>query len=213
MGELTNNVPKPMLQIKGKPILAHKVDALPSEIEEVIFVIGYLGNKIQEYFGDFYAGRKVSYVIQEKINGTGGAVHLVKDRIMNDFVLMMADDLYMKKDIERLMKHDVAVLGLEVENPRKFGVIHLNEDGNLENIVEKPNIDGPAFAIAGLYKLNKKFFDYPMTLSERGEYELIEPLAMMAKDFPVKVEKATNWFPVGNPEDLKKAEDIIDKFI
>lgn len=213
MNELTAEVPKPMLEIKGKPILAYKIEALPEEIDEVIFVVGYLGNQIQKYFGESYTGKKISYVVQEELNGTGGAVHLVKDLIKNDFLVMMGDDLYSKDDVSRLIEHELAVLGLEVEDPRKFGVIYLNEEGNLEKIVEKPDIDGPALVLVGLYKLNKRFFDYPMTLSERGEYEIIQPITLMSKDFPIKVEKATSWFPIGNPEDLKKAEGIIDKFI
>ncbi|MDD5396824.1 MAG: nucleotidyltransferase family protein [Candidatus Moranbacteria bacterium] len=213
MKDLTDSVPKPMLEIKGKPILAYKIEALPEKVEEVIFVVGYLGGQIQEYFGDSYAGKKISYVVQEQLNGTGGAVQLVKDLIKDDFLLMMADDLYMKKDVEKLMHHDLAMLGLEVDDPKKFGIIYLNKDGNLKNIIEKPDISGPAFANIALYKLNKKFFDYPMTLSERGEYEIIQPISSMAQDFSFHVEKATDWFPIGNPEDLKKAEDIIDKFI
>jgi NDP-sugar pyrophosphorylase family protein len=213
MKDLTDSVPKPMLEIKGKPILTYKIEALPEEIEEVIFVVGYLGGQIQKYFGDFYAGKKISYVVQEQLNGTGGAVQLVKDLIKNDFLLMMADDLYMKGDVEKLMHHDLAMLGLEVDDPKKFGIIYLNEDGNLKNIVEKPSIPGPAFANIALYKLNKKFFDYPITLSERGEFEIIQPISAMAQEYSFHVEKAADWFPIGNPEDLKNAEDIIDKFI
>ncbi|KKQ79283.1 MAG: hypothetical protein UT03_C0063G0001, partial [Candidatus Moranbacteria bacterium GW2011_GWD2_38_7] len=52
MKDLTDNVPKPMLQINGKPILAYKLEALPEEIDEVIFVVGYFGNQIQQYFGE-----------------------------------------------------------------------------------------------------------------------------------------------------------------
>lgn len=213
MNELTENIPKPMLEINKKPILAYKLEALPGEIDEVIFVVGYLGNQIQKYFGDFYAGKKISYVVQEELNGSGGAVYLVKDLIKSDFVVMMGDDLYMKDDIAKIINYDFAVLGFEVDNPRKFGILHLDNNGNLEKIVEKPDISGPALANIGLYKFNRKIFEYPMTISERGEYEIIQPLSLLANDFPVRVEKAENWFPIGNPEDLKKAEKIIDKFI
>lgn len=213
MKELTDNVPKNMLPIKGKPVLAYKLEALPTEIDEVIFVIGYLGNQIKEYFGDFYGGRKISYVVQEKQDGTGGAVHLIKDLVNNDFLVMNGDDLYAKQDVAEIMKYDLAMLALEVDEPKKFGIISLNENGNLIEIIEKPDIDGPALANIGVYKLRKKFFDYQMILSPRGEYELIEPLTFLAKDFPVHVQKATNWFPIGNPDDLEKAQEIIEKFI
>jgi bifunctional UDP-N-acetylglucosamine pyrophosphorylase/glucosamine-1-phosphate N-acetyltransferase len=213
MKDLTDSVPKPMLEIKGKPILAYKIEALPEEIDEVIFVVGYLGNKIQDYFGNSYAGKKISYVVQEKLDGTGGAMSLVKDLIVGDFLVMNGDDLYMHDDIKRIMEHDVALLGFEVANPRQFGIISLDEKGLANEIVEKPDIEGPAFANAGLYKLRRNFFEYPLVKISETEYGLPQTL-MQTKDIQsITVEKATGWFPIGNPEDLKKAEEIIDKFI
>lgn len=213
MKDLTNNVPKPMLQIKGKPILAYKLEALPEEIDEVIFVIGYLGNQIRQFFGNEYVGKKISYIEQILLNGSGGALELTKDLLNNDFLVMMGDDLYMRKDIENCIKNDLAVLGSEVNNPDKFGVIILDDDGNLLEIIEKPTIAGPALANTALYKLNKKFFNYPMVSIGNGEYGLPQALALVAKDFPVHVEIASGWFPIGNPDDLKKAQEVIEKFI
>ena len=213
MKDLTSNVPKPMLQIKGKPILAHKIEALPEGIDEVIFVIGYLGEKIKEYFGDAYAGKKISYVVQEKLNGTGGAVHLVKDLIKDDFLVMMGDDLYVKKDVARLMAHKFALLGLEVGNPKQFGIIMLDNKGDLVDVIEKPDISGPAFANIGCYKLNRNFFDYPLVSIGSGEYGLPQTLVQMRDRYDVAVEKATDWFAIGNPDNLKRAQEIIEKFI
>ncbi|KKQ53488.1 MAG: Bifunctional protein GlmU [Parcubacteria group bacterium GW2011_GWD2_38_11] len=213
MNDLTDNVPKPMLEIKGKPILAYKLEALPAEIDEVIFVIGYLGNKIQQYFGDLYAGKKISYVVQEQLNGTGGAVLLVKDLMKDDFLVMMGDDLYMREDVEKIMKANLAIVGMEILNSKRFGVIILDENGNLKETVENLSAQGTVLVNTGLYKLNKKFFDYSLVAIGKGEYGLPQTLALVAKDYPVKVEKANYWFPIGNPEDLEKAQEEIDKFI
>lgn len=214
MKDLTDNVPKPMLEIKGKPLLAYKLEALPEEIDEVIFVIGYLGNQIQKYFGNSYAGKKISYAVQEELNGGGGALLVAKDLLKDEFIVMMGDDLYRKEDIERVMKYEFGLLGLEVDDPTRFGIISLNNEGNLAEVVEKPNIPGPALANIALYKLNKKFFDYPLVyVNEREGYTVPQTLATVAKDFPVHVEKATEWFPISNPEHLKEAEKVIDKFI
>lgn len=213
MKELTDNTPKPMLKIQGKPLLAHKVEVLPEEIDEVIFVIGYLGERIKEYFGDFYAGKKISYVEQKDLDGSGGAVHLVKDFIKDDFLVMNGDDLYVKGDIENILKYDLAMLGLEIGESDKFGVIKFDEQGNLEEIIEKGKVVGTAFANIGLYKLNKKFFDYPLVQIGKGEFGLPQTLVLVAKDLPVHVEKATDWFPIGDPEQLEKAQTEIEKFI
>jgi glucose-1-phosphate thymidylyltransferase len=212
MRELTDNVPKNMLLIKDRPILAYKLEALPAEIDEVIFVIGYLGKQIRNYFGDFCAGKKISYVVQEKLNGSGGAVHLVKELVRDDFLVMNGDDLYLKKDIENISKRELALLGLEIAESNKFGVIEIDQAGNLKKIIERGEVIETALANVGLYKLNKKFFDYPLVDIGNGEFGLPQTLAVMAKDFPVKVEKAGDWFPIGDPEQLEKAQEIIGKF-
>jgi NDP-sugar pyrophosphorylase family protein len=213
MSDLTDYVPKPMLKINEKPILAYKLEALPDEVDEVIFIIGYLGNKIQEYFGDFYAGRKISYVVQEKLNGTGGAIALVKDLVEDDFFVMNGDDLYMENDIKAMMKHDLSMLAVEFENPGQFGVVIVDEKGNLVETIEKPKMLQRALVNTGLYKLNKNFFDYPPVLMENGEFSLPATLVSMTDKYFIKIEKATDWFPIGSPENFEKAAKIIDKFI
>ncbi len=212
MKNLTDNVPKNMLLIKGKPILAWKLEALPTEIDEVIFIIGYLGQQIKDYFGNSYDGKKISYSVQEKLNGSGGALHLVKGLVENDFLVMNGDDLYLKKDVENILKYDLAMLGLEINASDKFGVISFDENGNLKEIIEKGKVVGSALANVGLYKLNKKFFDYPLVPIGNEEFGLPQTLVLMAKEFPVHVEKATDWFAIGDPEQLEKAQEIIDKF-
>jgi NDP-sugar pyrophosphorylase family protein len=214
MGDLTVETPKPMLEIQGKPILAHKIEALPEGVDEVIIVVGYLRDQIQRYFKDEYAGRKIRYVIQEKLEGTGGAIHLAKEILRDDFLVMMGDDLYMKGDIEKMTKHDLALLGFEIMNPKSFGVISLDEKGNLRETRENKNIEGIALVNTGLYKLNRKFFDYPLVkLDGKEEFGLPQGLALMAEVHTVHVERASSWFPIGNPEDLEKAQTLIEKFI
>lgn len=104
MGELTDRVPKPMLTIQGKPKLAHTIEQLPQEVSEVILVIGYLGDQIRSFFGEEYDGRKIRYVEQPEFNGTGGAVDLVKNMVNGKFLVVMGDDLYLKRDLEKLLQ-------------------------------------------------------------------------------------------------------------
>lgn len=59
MNDLTNMTPKPLLKYEGKNLLEHKLDALPENITEIIFVIGYLGDQIKEYFKDSYKGTPI----------------------------------------------------------------------------------------------------------------------------------------------------------
>ena len=71
MRPLTFHTPKQLLEVGGKPILVHIFENLPDEINEVILVVGYLGHKIREYFGDEFLGRKIAYVEQPAKLGTG----------------------------------------------------------------------------------------------------------------------------------------------
>lgn len=212
MRNLTDDVPKPMLKVKGKPILEYKLMALPQEIDEVIFIVGYKKGKIEEYFGNEFQGKRIVYVIQENLNGTGGAVHLVKDLVKDKFLVMMGDDLYHPDDISDILKYDNAVLSIEVENPSSFGVFDIDKDNNLINIIEKP-VNPPSNLICtGLYVLGKEFFEYDLVPISETEFGLPQTIVKMAKDYPVKIVKARGWHPIGNPDDLAEAGKVLDKF-
>jgi NDP-sugar pyrophosphorylase family protein len=213
MKDLTNGISKTMLKIKGKPILEHKINALPKEIKEIVFVIGYYGEHIMNHFKKYFNGRKVTYVFQTDLNGTGGALFLARSVLKDKFLVMMGDDLYHKKDIKNLLKHDLAVLGREVEDVSKFGIIKTNPKGHMIEIVEKPQRSKDKLANTGVYVMNKKIFDYDLVSIGGGEFGLPQTLAKMAKDHVVKVEKATIWHAIGNAEDLAEAEKVIHKFV
>lgn len=213
MGNLTSSMTKPMLKIKGKPILEHKINALPRKIKEIIFVVGYHSMDIISHFKRYFDGRRIIYVFQTNLNGTGGALHLTKSILRDKFLVMMGDDLYHRRDLNNLLKNDLAVLGYEVDDPSQFGVIKMNRKKNMIDIIEKPKNLKNGLANTGVYVLNKKFFDYELVSIGNGEFGLPQTLAKMAVDHEVKVEKTNLWHPIGNLEDLKKAEEVLHKFI
>lgn len=213
MKGLTRATTKPMLKIKGKPILEHKINALPKKIKEVIFVVGYYADHIIRHFKRHFNGRRIIYVFQHDINGTGGALHLAKCILKDRFMVMMGDDLYHKKDLENLMQHDLAILGYEVDDPSLFGVIKTNKKGHMVDVVEKPKNSRYKLVNTGVYMLNRKFFEYDLAYIGNGEFGLPQTMAKMARSHKIKVEKARAWHPIGNPENLKKAEEVLHLFI
>lgn len=213
MGDLTLHAPKPMLKIKGKPILDYKIKALPKEIKEVVFIVGHCGENIKEYFGHEFDGRKITYVVQDVLNGTGGSIHAAKNLVRDKFLVIMGDDLYCRKDLEKMMESDLSILAREVDDPSRFGVLKTDNDGHLIEVIEKPQGFGKSLVNAAAYVLNKNFFDYELVPIGGGEFGLPQTMATMAGDYKIKVEKATDWFPITSPEDLVSAEDVIDKFI
>lgn len=213
MKHLTEKNNKNMLKVNGKPILKYKLDSLPKEIDEVIFVIGYQGDQIKKQFGDKYKGRKIDYVEQKKLNGTGGAIHKAKKLLKDKFLVIYGDDLYHKKDIEEIIKYDLAVLAKEIDDVTKFGILKTDKDGNLIDIIEKPKHSKSKLAAIGLFVLNKNFFKYKLVPVGGGEFGLPQTLATMSKDHKIKILKADHWHPIGHPEDIKSAEKNLHKFI
>jgi len=215
MRPLTYDIPKAMLLVKGKPVLEYTIDFLPEEINEVIIVINHLGDQIKNYFGNEWRGRKIKYVVQKELNGTGGAVYICKDLVKGNFMVVMGDDIYYKKDLKKLLDYDLAILACEVEDSTRFGILKINENGNLTEIIEAPHAEGRALTSTNAFALNEKFFDCELVPKKVGDIEfgLPQMLAKMAEQYPVKIVRATHWLPIGFPEDIKKAEEALDKFI
>lgn len=213
MRNLTQNTPKSMLKIGGKPILEHKINSLPKKIKEIVLVVGYRGEQIISHFRRYFAGRRIIYVYQHEHNGTGGALHLARSVLKDKFLVMMGDDLYHKKDLHNLLQHDLAIMGYEVSDPRLYGVIKTNRRGNMIDVIEKPRRTIHRLANTGAYVLDKKFFDYDLVTIGGGEFGLPQTLARMTDNHKIKVVKARLWQPIGCPEDLEKAEEILGKFI
>src|SRR3989344_7669374 len=99
MNHLTSGTPKPLIRVAGKNLIEHKLDILPSEIDEVIIVVGYLGDQIEDDFGDFYGDKKIIYVDQGDLNGTAGALWQAKPLLGERFIVMMGDDIYGRDEI------------------------------------------------------------------------------------------------------------------
>jgi len=123
----------------------------------------------------------------------------------------MGDDLYYKKDLNKMTKHNLAILGYEVSDPTRFGMIKTNDYGNMVDVIEKPKRCKSKLANTGVYVLDRRFFKYDLAYIGNGEFGLPQTLAKMAKNNKIKVERASLWHPIGNAEDLKSAEQIIHK--
>lgn len=214
MKKLSKGINKTMLKVKGKPILEYKIDALPREITEVIFIVGYHCEDIMKHFGRYFKGRKITYVFQHNLNGTGGAVHLAKSIIKDKFLVLMGDDLYHKKDLKDIIRRNLAVLGYEVPNSKEVAVIKTDKKGNMVDIIEAPHNCRSKIGNTAVYVLNKDFFNYELEPKRPGdkEFGLPQTMAKMARDHKIKVVKARAWYQISDPNDLKKAEEVLQHF-
>lgn len=211
LGRLTRFIPKPLLRVGKKPILEHTFSQLPDNIHEVVIVVGHLQSQIKGYFGRNFKGRPIKYVEQPERLGTGQALFLCQKTLKSSkFLVMMGDDLYLKKDIERCLGYNLSLLAQEIETPERFGVLKM-ENGALKEIIESPKLAAGGLVNCGLYVLDKRIFDYPLMPIGKGEYGLPQTIVKMAEDFPVKIEKANFWLPINTLENLKKANKYLKK--
>ncbi len=212
MGPLTETLPKPMLQLAGKNLIEHKIAALPAEVTEVILVIGYLGEKIQEFFGDEYRGRKIKYVTQHTLDGTGKALWRAKELLKGKFIVMMGDDIYHPEDIANCLKHDWAVLVKKSETEKSTGGrVLLNSEGIITNIVEGTHNEKGALICTALYVLTPDIFKYELIkIPNREEWGLPQTIVTALNDFPIKVVESKFWLQLSNPNDLAQAEKTLE---
>lgn len=213
MRPLTLERPKPMLEVSGKPLLHHIWKSLPSVIKEVVLVVGYKGEIIKSYFGDEYLGKKITYVFQENKTGTADALNLCRPYLDDHkrFLLLYADDLHSKKSIEKCLDYDRSILVASVVNPKKFGVVIINENNRIIEIEEKPENPKTNLVVTGVYVLDNNIFNYQATPSSSGEKYLTTMIDQLIKDHEVYAEETIFWHPVGYPEDLKSAEKILSE--
>jgi NDP-sugar pyrophosphorylase family protein len=207
MKELTETLPKPMLLLKGKNLLQHKIEVLPNEVDEVIIVVGYMKEKIVDFFGDKYDDRKITYIHMDKLEGTGKALWLCKHLLKEKFIVLMGDDIYSTKDIEECLKHEWAVLVNKKHGETVGGAVMLDERQRLLDILEGSHVGPETLLYSGLCVLTPYVFEYPLVkLKNKEEYGLPQTLVQAIGKIPIGVVESTFWLQLSNPENLARAE-------
>ncbi len=212
MRPLTNDNPKALLTVLERPLVDYHFAALPAEVDEVIVVVGYLGDKVRQYLGIEFRGKRVSYVEQGKLRGTYHAVELAKRFLdKEDFLVVYADDLVDPSSISACVKSgSITMVLAPVEHPERFGIVNLNEDGTVAEIEEKPEHPKGNLANCGPCLLNAEIFKFPPPPSHKNEHFLTDSLMLMLKSgSKIKSVLASWYIPIGYPEDLVKAEALL----
>lgn len=205
---LTENLPKPLVEVGGKTLLDHIVEALPSSVDELIIVTGYLGHMIETYCGSEFHGRKVTYVTQEEQNGTAKALWLCKDLIRGRFLFLFADDIHGASDLARATSYVRSLLVASVPNPEKFGIVVRNPDGTLGMMIEKPEHAPSNCASTGAMVLDAHIFEFEPQTTVKGEYYLTEVIERYAQKYPIAVVEQTKWIPIANIDDVENANKL-----
>jgi NDP-sugar pyrophosphorylase family protein len=207
MGSLTEVIPKPLIEVCGKLILDHIVEAFPAEIDKLILVVGYRKEQIKEYCGETFHGRSIVYVEQENhAGGTGDALMYAKEVVQGKFLFMYADDIHGKEALVEVVTHDHAMLAVHSQTSELFGVISQNDDGTLKEIVEKPKNPKSDLVNIGGFVVNDSIFTHDVPVSDSGELYATDMLNAYAQHNSVQVVLQDSWLPIGCPEHIQEAE-------
>jgi bifunctional UDP-N-acetylglucosamine pyrophosphorylase/glucosamine-1-phosphate N-acetyltransferase len=205
----TLTTPKPLLPVRGRPILDWALGALPRSVDRVLVVVNYLADQIEGYLRQQTHIREWNTVLQEQPRGTGDALRSCRERLRSDkFFVLNGDDLYGATDLADLAKHPAGLLVHRVDEPRRFGIAFLNSDGTLQKLVEKPDMDGRQLANTGAYLFPRTVFETDLKLSARGEYEITDYVTALAARQPVSVVEAKFWLPIGTVEVWQEAQNM-----
>jgi len=212
MGNLTELTPKPLLEVGGKTLLDYKLEVLPKAIDEVVFVVGYLGDKIRSRYGKASSGRKIIYAEDSRLAGTAEALRSARVVLRDKFLVMMGDDIYLASDLEKMVKEEWALGAVSwCNNSKPTATVYLDNKGMVRDIVEAVSDSGCRFVNAGLYTLKREFLDTPpVIIPGRSEYGLPQTLAKHWSGV-VKVVPIKDWFPVTKPDDLTEVGDFLKK--
>ncbi|QSR88948.1 sugar phosphate nucleotidyltransferase [Methylacidiphilum caldifontis] len=194
MKELTVQLPKPMLEVKGRPILEWIIKGLKQEaqVEDFCIVVGYRAEKIIDYFKEGQSlGVKIEYRFQHNQDGTGKAPLVAKSFIHNEPFFLSYGDILLEdpkqyKQMVIAYKGDGLVGLTRGDDLSKGGAVLMDAQGHITEIIEKPQNPGMlkgAYYNAGIYILSPKIFDYmeSLSLSPRGEYEFTDALRLLSQ--------------------------------
>lgn len=209
--------PKVLAEVLGRPFLAYLLDQLAaSGIKRVILCIGYLGEKIQDTFGDVYntayGTMQISYSLETQLLGTGGALGLALPLVRSPRVLVMNGDSFCETDLDDFyqfhhQKSAVASIALtQVPDTARYGKVEIALDRRIEKFTEKGQNQGIGWINGGIY-----FLESSLLATIKSDY----PVSLEADLFPQWIQQGIygyysqgKFLDIGTPESYPLAKDL-----
>lgn len=217
----TYTQPKPLIPVAGKAILATIIDRLLMEkaLDGIVLIIGYLGEKVENYIKERYPDLDITFIYQEQRLGIAHAIWTAKETFENDEeVFICLGDIIFDGDLSSIINAPTSCLGIKkVEDPRDFGIVELTEDNKVKRLIEKPKIPKSNIALVGLYKIKEipLFLEAIMHLLKeniltRDEYQLTDALMyMLEQGAYFTTQNLDTWFDCGKKEMLLTTNAVL----
>jgi glucose-1-phosphate thymidylyltransferase len=219
---ITHTGPKQLVPIANKPLLEYAVDDLvDAGIDEIGIILGNKGrDEIQDYFADGSDwGIDITYIVQGEPLGLAHAIGCAKDFVGDEsFVVYLGDDLMREGIVDFVSDFDpdkyAAGIGLqEVDEPSRYGIVDINDNGDVVQLVEKPDNPPNNLALIGIYVFTPAIFEHIESLEKswRGEYEITEAIQRLL-DSGNRIQSHVVhgwWKDTGKPEDVLHANRLV----
>ncbi|NQV16478.1 NTP transferase domain-containing protein [bacterium] len=207
----TLNVPKVMINLAGKRLIGHVLDAVETTgLNSVSIIVGYKGEQVEEYVNRYYSHLRLDFPYQEERKGLGHAVlQGLEDK--DEGVLILLGDTVFDVNFKDFVNTDHnAIAVVKVDDPRRFGVAEIDSDDRIIKLVEKPENPKSDLALAGMYYIKdqrvlKKAIERLISndIKTRGEYQLTDALQMMLENGEyIQAVEIKGWYDCGTKESL-----------
>jgi glucose-1-phosphate thymidylyltransferase len=215
---LTEDKPKGMVEVDGKPILTHCFEQLARlDADELLVVVGYMKEDIISHYGDAFGDIPITYAHQREQKGLAHALLTVEDHIDDEFMLLMGDNIFRANlhDVVRRQQEDRAdaaflVEEVPLEEASRYGVCDTNKYGEIVEVVEKPDQPPTNLVMTGFYTFTPAIFHacHLVQPSDRGEYEITDAVNLLLQSGrTIDAIALEGWrLDVGYPEDRDEAE-------
>lgn len=218
---LTADMPKPLVEIYGKPILERCFDTLASVgVDEFVVVVGYMADSIEEKYGGEYDGISVTYAHQHERNGLAHALLQAEPYVVGEsFVLMHGDNVFSQKAYEDLrgvvnLDADGALLVEKVsDDEARNSAVALTDTSRVIDVLERPDEPLSSLAVVGFYSLPSSVFDACRRTapSNRNERELGDALSLLCESHDLRaVHLEGERVNVNEPEDIERARTMLE---
>ncbi len=221
---LTDRIPKVLLPLNNKPICLYQIDWLKRyQIEEIVFAVGYLGNKIEEELGDGSKfGVKISYVKEDTPLDTAGALrnafdsfYITENRFKDQYSLVLNGDILTDIDISGLLDFHlkrnslVTILLVKSFDSSSYGVVSCSSEGRVKRFNEKSKIKERVLINAGIYIVQTEAIEYiPKGRRYSFEREFIPEL--IERHLPIYGYQTSGyWIDIGTPERYFQAQEDV----